>query len=108
LLDNSHERSVCELVIVHKQGNKIDLKLRDNIIDRSFIAEGVRWIVDYKSSEPTAEQSMGDFLIHEATVYKPQMARYKACFQALGETNIKMALYFPLLKSKEKFLEIDV
>ena len=108
LLNDSHERSACELVIVHKQGNKIDLKLRDNIIDRSFIADGARWIIDYKSSEPAAEQSIGDFLIQEVAAYKSQLVRYKTCFEALGETNIKVALYFPLLKNQERFLEIDV
>ena len=108
LLNDSHERSACELVIVHKQGNKIDLKLRDNIIDRSFIADGARWIIDYKSSEPAAEQSIGDFLIQEVAAYKSQLVRYKTCFEALGETNIKAALYFPLLKNQERFLEIDV
>jgi len=108
LLDNTHEQSTCELVIVHKQGNSIDLKLQDNVIDRSFIEDGVRWIIDYKSSEPGSDQSLADFLSQETEAYKSQLTRYKACFEALGETRIKMALYFPLLKNSERFLEIDV
>ena len=108
LLDDTHEQSTCELAIVHKQGNTIDLKLRDNIIDRSFIIDGVRWIIDYKSSEPSVAQSIEDFKIQEIGAYKSQLERYKACFVALNETNIKMALYFPLLKSSERLLEIDV
>jgi ATP-dependent helicase/nuclease subunit A len=108
LLDANHDQSSCELVIVHMQGNKIDLKLRDNIIDRSFITDGIRWIIDYKSSEPGPEQSTEDFLIQETKAYQPQLARYKACFEALGEANIKLALYFPLLKKEENFLEIDM
>ena len=107
LLDDSHARSACELAITHKQGNHIDLKLRENIIDRTFIANGVRWIIDYKSSEPSATQNIADFITQEVTAYKAQLARYKACFAALGETDIKTALYFPLLEDGHRFLEVD-
>ncbi len=69
LLDNSHHQSACELTITHKQGNHIDLKLRENIIDRTFIAEGVRWIIDYKSSEPGNGQSVADFIVQEIAAY---------------------------------------
>lgn len=107
LLDNSHTHSACELAITHKQGNHIDLKLRENIIDRTFVAEGARWIIDYKSSEPSAGQNLADFITQEAAAYKAQLARYKACFAALGETEIKTALYFPLLENGHRFLEVD-
>ncbi len=107
LLDESHAQSACELAITHKQGNHIDLKLRENIIDRTFIADGIRWIIDYKSSEPSATQNIADFITQEVTAYKAQLARYKACFAALGETDIKTALYFPLLEDGSRFLEVD-
>jgi ATP-dependent exoDNAse (exonuclease V) beta subunit len=107
LLDNSHAQSACELAITHKQGNRIDLKLRENIIDRTFISEGVRWIIDYKSSEPSAGQNLADFIVQEVAAYKAQLARYKACFAALGETDIKTALYFPLLEDGHRFLGVD-
>jgi ATP-dependent helicase/nuclease subunit A len=108
LLDNTHAQSACELAITHKQGNHIDLKLRENIIDRTFIADGIRWIIDYKSSEPGAGQPVNDFIVQEVTAYKTQLARYKACFTALGETEIKTALYFPLLEDGNRFLEVDI
>lgn len=107
LLDNSHSQSACELAITHKQGNQIDLKLRENIIDRTFIAEGTRWIIDYKSSEPAVGESLADFLTRETAAYKPQLARYKACFAALEETLIKTALFFPLLEQGERLVEVS-
>lgn len=107
LLDDSHQQSACELAITHKQGNHIDLKLRENIVDRTFIADGIRWIIDYKSSEPHAEQTTADFITQEIAAYKTQLIRYKACFAALGETEIKTALYFPLLGDGERFVEIE-
>ncbi len=106
LLDNSHPQSASELAITHKQGNHIDLKLRENIIDRTFIAEGMRWIIDYKSSEPGNGQSVTDFIVQETASYKTQLVRYRECFAALGETEIKTALYFPLLGNGERFVEI--
>ncbi len=107
LLDNSHLQSACELTITHKQGNHIDLKLRENIIDRTFIADGVRWIIDYKSSEPSCGQSVADFITQETAAYKNQLARYKVCFAALGEPNIKMVLYFPCLEDETKLVVIN-
>lgn len=106
LLDSSHEQSACELAITHQQGNNIDLKLRENIVDRTFIVDGVRWIIDYKSSEPINGQTVSDFLLQEVTTYKAQLARYNACFAAMGETNIKTALYFPLLNDSNRFVEV--
>lgn len=107
LLDNRHSQSACELAITHQQGNAIDLKLRENIIDRTFVTQGERWIIDYKSSEPAVGQTPEDFIQQEITAYKPQLARYRNCFTALGETNIKTALYFPLLDESKRFIEVD-
>jgi ATP-dependent helicase/nuclease subunit A len=107
LLDNSHQQSASELVITHKQGSHIDLKLRENIIDRTFIADGVRWIIDYKSSEPNSGQTLADFIVQEIAAYKTQLARYKECFTALGETDIKTILYFPLLGNGARFVNVE-
>ncbi len=106
LLTNSHSQSASELAITHKQGNHIDLKLRENIIDRTFIADDIRWIIDYKSSEPSNGQSVADFIVQEIAAYKTQLIRYRECFAALGETEIKTALYFPLLGNGERFVEV--
>ena len=108
ILDANHIRSACELAITHAQGNQIDLKLRENIIDRTFIAEGTRWIIDYKSSEPAAGQATADFVMQEILAYREQLLRYKVCFTALGEQEIKLGLYFPLLENTDRFIEVSV
>ncbi len=107
LLDANHAAGASELAITHKQGSQINLKLRENIVDRTFIEGGTRWIVDYKSSEPSVGQTSADFIAQEVNAYKNQLARYKACFAALGEHNIKTALYFPLLDKDERFVEVS-
>jgi ATP-dependent exoDNAse (exonuclease V) beta subunit len=65
-------------------------------IDRTFVAEGRRWIVDFK----TSQHEGGDvdaFLRSEMERYAPQLERYG---RALAETDarpIELGLYFPLL-----------
>src|SRR5690606_24919857 len=96
LLDHRHQDSACELVL-HQLVNG---SVRESIIDRTFIAEGTRWIIDYKSSEPSTGQSLEHFIAEQTELYRPQLARYRQCFAALGETEIRTALYFPLLSER--------
>ena len=68
------------------------------VIDRTFIAEGYRWVIDYKTSSPKAGESMVTFFKREAAHYQKQLNMYAQLF-ALSEENIpvKTALYFPLV-----------
>jgi len=68
------------------------------IIDRTFIdAEGVRWIVDYKTSRHEGAD-MESFLDREQERYAGQMHKYAALVQAMDDRTIKLGLYFPLLQ----------
>lgn len=59
------------------------------IIDRTFIdEEGVRWIIDYKTSAEINPDSL--------ETYRRQLAKYAQIFKAKGEKNIRCALYYPL------------
>ncbi len=71
----------------------------EGIIDRTFVdREGVRWIVDFKTS--THEGSgLEAFLDQEVERYRAQLHRYAALIRAYKPTQkLKAALYFPLLK----------
>ncbi|WP_111640794.1 UvrD-helicase domain-containing protein [Marinimicrobium alkaliphilum] len=104
LLDGNHQDSQCELVIHHRIGKDV----RESIIDRTFIADGVRWIIDYKSSRPEEGQDRAQFLAQEIAEYQPQLSRYAKVFQALEALPIKTALYFPLLEGDERLVEVAV
>jgi len=76
------------------------------VIDRTFVDEqGVRWIIDYKTS--THEGGDVDaFLDNEQLRYRGQLERYARLLQAGGapqgdlmssEQSIRLGLYFPLL-----------
>ena len=93
LLDNSHEHSACELALYQHSD-----RLRESIVDRTFVAEGVRWIVDYKSSEPMQNQTEAEFIAQETESYREQLARYREWFGVMDGRETKTALYFPCLK----------
>ncbi|MEX2962250.1 UvrD-helicase domain-containing protein [Microbulbifer sp. TYP-18] len=93
LLDRNHGESACELEL-HSGGQQ----LRRSIIDRTFIDDGIRWIVDYKTAEPPAGESEEQFLAAQLEKYRTQLEGYRRLMIARGERNIRCALYFPLLK----------
>jgi ATP-dependent exoDNAse (exonuclease V) beta subunit len=68
------------------------------VVDRTFIDEdGVRWIVDYKTSTHEGGE-LEWFLDGEQLRYRPQLERYGRLFRlAEPERPIRLGLYFPLL-----------
>jgi ATP-dependent helicase/nuclease subunit A len=94
ILSNSHFQQKNEYSI----SGVIDNKLSNAILDRTFVDEdGVRWIIDYKTSRHEGE-NLNDFLDHEKQRYQEQLEKYGALMKQLGEKNIKLGLYFPLLQ----------
>ncbi|WP_298399718.1 UvrD-helicase domain-containing protein [uncultured Azonexus sp.] len=61
-----------------------------HVIDRVFIADGVRWIVDYKTVRATPEE-----LPARAEDFRPQLERYAALF-ANDPLPLKLAVWFVL------------
>jgi len=62
----------------------------NHVIDRVFVADGCRWIVDYKTVHlPETE------LAPRAESYRPQLARYAALFRD-DPLPIRLAIYFPV------------
>jgi ATP-dependent exoDNAse (exonuclease V) beta subunit len=74
----------------------IEGQLRSLVVDRTFIDEGVRWIIDYKTSTHSGGNLEG-FLANEADRYREQLDRYRAAFSITETRPIRTALYFPLL-----------
>ncbi|MBL4827511.1 MAG: UvrD-helicase domain-containing protein, partial [Spongiibacteraceae bacterium] len=96
ILSSSHEQSVCEWALLAC----FPAKVSQRVIDRSFIDdEGVRWIIDYKTSQPRENESRQDFINRETELYRGQLTEYasylsmKTHQQGMTQT-IKTALYF--------------
>lgn len=102
LLNHTHAQSACELALYQQETTR----LRESIIDRTFVADGIRWIIDYKSSEPADNQTVEDFIAVEIAQYRPQLQRYHLCFSQIENHPLRCALYFPLL-SEQRWVEVD-
>jgi ATP-dependent helicase/nuclease subunit A len=95
ILDNRHQDSQCELPLVSRDGKQ------QLIVDRTFIHEGTRWIIDFKTSEPDPGQNLEAFLAEERKAYLPQLQTYSHAFARMEKLPQKLALYFPTLRHLE-------
>jgi len=62
----------------------------NHVIDRTFVTDGVRWIIDYKTVRLPASA-----LAQRAEEYRPQLERYAGLFAAEA-LPLRMAIFFPL------------
>jgi ATP-dependent exoDNAse (exonuclease V) beta subunit len=68
------------------------------VVDRVRVDDnGVHWIVDYKTSTHEGGDLQG-FLEQESERYRPQLEKYAALYKCLGNSKVRVALYFPLLQ----------
>jgi len=75
------------------------------VIDRVRIDEdGVHWIIDYKTSTHEGGELEG-FLAQESDRYRPQLQKYASLYKAFSKSNVRVALYFPLL---QRFHEVTI
>jgi ATP-dependent exoDNAse (exonuclease V) beta subunit len=93
LLDARHRDAATELALTGRLGSDV-VRV---VIDRTFVAaDGVRWIVDYKTSRHEGA-GLGAFLDSEQARYRPQLERYALLMRNLGAEPVRLGLYFPLL-----------
>ena len=97
VLNPSHQESACELEIEQLLPNGSLVKF---ILDRTFVDQGTRWIIDYKSAVPRSDQSVEEFLQQQEEKYRDQLANYRSLFPK--ESNIKTLLYFPAADLKRE------
>jgi len=97
LLSAEHSERLNEYAVTIAGGGRF----QQVIIDRAFVdGDGVRWIVDYK----TSSHEGGDrdtFVRSEVERYSPQLGAYRQAFACLEQRDVRTALYFPLLRLLE-------
>ncbi len=84
---SSHEEAAAEQGWSSRAGNVAV----NHVIDRIFIADGCRWIIDYKTVQAGGE-SIKD-LRQQAEKYRPQLERYAGLFVA-DQLPTRMAVFF--------------
>ncbi|MXW04692.1 MAG: AAA family ATPase [Gemmatimonadetes bacterium] len=70
---------------------------RQYVVDRTFVFEGRRWIIDYKTSAHTGGDLEG-FLDNEQQRYRSQLEGYAGVMQSLESGPVNLGLYFPMLQ----------
>lgn len=91
----NHAQAASELALT----GMVDGVRVSAVIDRTFIdAEGVRWVIDYKTMEPGEGMSLESFLAEETGRYSAQLQTYMKLMNTLEpERSVRGALYFPAL-----------
>lgn len=93
-----HQDAHSEWSISHNDNDQI----KHLIIDRSFIADGIRWIIDFKTSVAHDRDEIS-FLQHEKQQYQSQLQTYANALTSISDTPIHVGLYFPLLSKFVKW-----
>ncbi|MEP5763127.1 MAG: UvrD-helicase domain-containing protein [Halieaceae bacterium] len=94
VISASREEAASELALSTMRS---DGRLAEYYIDRSYVEDNVRWVVDYKSSMPDSGQSPEEFLALESERYREQLLRYRQLLAGIDERPIRSALYFTAL-----------
>ncbi len=87
----SHEDARSEYAIT----GFIDGEIVRGQVDRTFVENGVRWIIDFKTSTHEGG-NLSLFLDEQERRYRDQMERYARILAPLGYP-VRVGLYFPLL-----------
>lgn len=75
----------------------IDGVLVHAVIDRFFVAEGVCWVIDYKTSQPAPNEPLDKFYSRQMEQYKNQLDKYAQLITLVKiDMPVRTALYFPL------------
>ena len=97
---HTEQLTECALTGVH-DGGTIHV-----VLDRSFVADGVRWIVDFKTGTHEGAGTAA-FLEREVERYRPQLERYARLMRGLDARPIRLALYYPLVDEGFRTFDFD-
>ena len=92
LFDARHEDACSEYAITGIDAGAI-VRV---VLDRTFVADGVRWIVDFKTGSHEGGDGTG-FLDSEVERYRGQLERYGRLMRGLDARPIRLALYYPFV-----------
>ena len=76
---------------------QLDGRIVNVVLDRTFVENGERWVVDYKTSHHAGGQ-LEVFLDSELQRYAEQLRRYARVATLMGPEPVRVGLYFPLLR----------
>ncbi|HAZ78680.1 MAG TPA: DNA helicase UvrD [Porticoccaceae bacterium] len=92
---HSHSGGDCELSLsfFHAETQTVGT----SVIDRTFVENGTRWIVDYKFTSQNDTESQDQFVSKQIAHYQGQLQHYARLFHAMAPEPVRCALYFPMM-----------
>ena len=81
------EGAVSEWAVATTEGEGI----ANHVVDRTFVDQGVRWVIDYKSVSMQDDALAS--LVQQAERYRPQLERYAGLFREEG-LPVRKAVFF--------------
>lgn len=103
VLNNQHEDSQFELSL----SGVVDEAIIHYRLDRTFVDEGKRWIIDFKTSRHD-DDDKEQFLDAEVTRYKAQLERYAQLMSKKESRPIMLGLYYPEFAGWRSWEYMDV
>jgi ATP-dependent exoDNAse (exonuclease V) beta subunit len=92
ILDN-HVESHCEQELAYFDTDSQTVKT--SIIDRTFVENDTRWIIDYKYSRPNDNETAQQFIQRQTEAYSWQLKHYAQLYRHIDNYSVRCALYFP-------------
>ena len=83
--------------VTDEQDTEAGANPQHHVIDRTFLENGTRWIIDYKTLNIHATAELDAQLHAKANSYRPQLQRYAALYahEAATGITIRTAVFFP-------------
>lgn len=88
-----HSQAYCEQSLSYSRDSGESFGM--SVIDRTFIDAGIRWIIDYKFTRPTEQETNAQFEQRQMNYYKGQLNHYASLYRQMGPEPVRCALYFP-------------
>ena len=92
ILDN-HIENQCEQELSYFDADSQTVKT--SIIDRTFVENQTRWIIDYKYSRPNDDETEQQFSQRQTEAYQGQLKHYAQLYRHIDKYSVRCALYFP-------------
>jgi ATP-dependent helicase/nuclease subunit A len=93
ILDRHHEEAKSEYQLT----TVLNGIPKDFIIDRTFVDQNIRWIIDYKTSLPNGNESLEDFFNQQEQLYQAQLQKYAYIIKQIDNKTINTGLYFTMM-----------
>jgi len=101
LLDNTKNDPTFNWLFQKRKSTQVEAEFGNVegtvIIDRLFIEGGILWIIDFKTTSLSAEESKKDFSERVKQQHQDQLRHYQSVLESIFQLPSKAAIYCPAI-----------